>query len=502
MRFTPAGLKHQCLRIWQADVIFWKRHKKKILSIGFIVFHLLGALSSINAVMHTRTPQGAIAWVVSLNTFPYAAVPAYWIFGASKFDDYIAERQKVREQGRGVEDQLRAKLVSENLVPELDNDAMRTVQQLAGGLPFTTGNQAEYLIDGGQTYKSILDGIAEAKTYILFQFYIIRDDEVGRQFRDALTRKAKEGVRVYVMYDEVGSLSLPDSFKQPLIDAGGKFIPFNTTQGFGNRFQLNFRNHRKVVVIDGLYAWIGGINIGEEYEGSGSGGTDQYLRDTHLRMSGPVVQMVQASFVEDWYWAARNIPELDWDPEPSSTGTLKMLCLPTGPTDDLGNCALFYLNAINNAKKRVWISSPYFVPDQQIITALALAILRGVEVRVMVPEETDSNLIDFSHRGIVGEVERTGIDIYKYQRGFNHQKVMLVDDRYSYVGTANFDNRSFRLNFEITMVIDDADFAKKTEAMLNKDFAGAELIPEDAFKKLSFWQRFLSRAALLLAPIQ
>jgi cardiolipin synthase len=219
-------------------------------------------------------------------------------------------------------------------------------------------------------------------------------------------------------------------------------------------------------------------------------------------MSGPVVQMVQSAFMEDWYWAARNFPKLNWDPERSSTGTLNMLCLPTGPSDKLETCALFYLTAINNAKKRIWISSPYFVPDHQIISALTLAHLRGVDVRIMIPEKTDSWLIDLSHRGIVGEIEKTGVKIYSYTKGFNHQKVMLVDDNYSYVGTANFDNRSFRLNFEITMVLDDQGFAKKTEELLDKDFASAHLVKKDEFRKSSFWKRFLSRAALLLSPVQ
>jgi len=498
LKFT--NLPHRCKRLWQEDVIFWKRHKKTILSWGFIIFHVLGALSSINAVMHTRTPQGAIAWAVSLNTFPYIAVPAYWIFGASEFDDYIAARQKARASGKEIEDAIRAHLSAESLVPAPSNDTNRVLQSLAS-LPFTEGNSAEYLIDGAETFTSMLEGIERARKYILFQFYIVRDDKIGRQFRDALIKKAKEGVTVYAMYDEVGSLGLPDSFDDSMIEAGVQFIPFNTTQGFGNRFRINFRNHRKVVVVDGLETWIGGINIGEEYKSSGSV-EDEYIRDTHLHMTGPVVQMVQAVFVEDWYWAARNFPKLNWDPERSGEGNLGILCLPTGPSDKLETCALFYLNAINRAKERIWISTPYFVPDQQIVSALTLAVLRGVDVRIMIPEVTDSKLIDLSHHGIAGAVERTGVKMYHYTKGFNHQKVMLVDDNYSYVGTANFDNRSFRLNFEITMVVDDVDFARQTEEMLNKDFESSRLVPEKTYSNSSFIKRLLSSVALLLSPIQ
>ncbi len=450
---------HRCRRLWQQDVIFWKRHKRALISWTIIIFHVLGALSSIRAIMQTRTPQGAIAWAVSLNTFPYLAVPAYWIFGASEFEDYIKARSDARAAGREIKEELRKRLIEDGLVADVSGDWNVALQKLADS-PFTNGNSARLLLNGGETYDALLEGIERAQDYILFQFYIIRDDQVGRKFRDALVKKAKQGVRVYAMYDEVGSLKLPDTFKDPLVEVGGHFIPFNTTQGTLNRFRLNFRNHRKVMVVDGREAWVGGINIGEEYKNSGPS-EDVYMRDTHIEMAGPVVQMVQAVFMEDWYWAAHNFPKLNWDPERSSTGSLEMLCLPSGPSTDLETCALFFLSAINNAKDRIWISTPYFVPDQQIVSALALAVLRGVDVRILVPEETDSWLIDLSHRGIIGEVEKTGVKIYNYQKGFIHQKVMLVDDQCSFIGTANFDNRSFRLNFEITMVVNDKGFASK-----------------------------------------
>jgi cardiolipin synthase len=451
--------------------------------------------------MNSRTPQGAIAWAVSLNTFPYVAVPAYWVFGSFEFDDYLKARSQARLESRRIENELRASLKFKDLVVPPDGEWGEVLAKLAE-LPFTDGNSASLLVNGGETYASLLDGIKHAENYILFQFYIIRDDKVGQQFRDALVAKAQQGVRVYAMYDEVGSIGLPDSFKSPLIKAGGHFIPFNTTQGFGNRFRKNFRNHRKVMVVDGREAWVGGINIGEEYKNSGPSDPAVYMRDTHIKMAGPIVQMVQATFMEDWYWAAKSLPKLNWEPERSTSGSIKMLCLPTGPSTKLDACALFFITAINKAKERVWISTPYFVPDQQIKSALALAVLRGVDVRIMIPEETDSKLIDMSHLGIMGEMADTGVHIYSYKKGFIHQKVMLVDDQYSFVGTANFDNRSFRLNFEITMMADDVEFAKKTETMLNEDFSHAEIVAETKFEKSSYVKRLLARTALLLSPIQ
>lgn len=491
---------HRCRRLWQEDVIFWRRHKKAIIYWLFVLFHIMGALSSVRAVMESRTPQGAIAWALSLNTFPYVAVPAYWVFGSFEFSDYVEARTRARSKSNEVEAQLRETLQKKNFVVPPDSEWTQVFQKLAE-LPITNGNSASLLHNGAETYASLLEGINSAQDYILFQFYIIRDDEIGRQFRDALVAKARQGVRVYAMYDEIGSLGLPESYKAPLLEAGGSFIPFNTTQGFGNRFRLNFRNHRKVMVVDGRQAWVGGINIGQEYKNSGPSSPSVYMRDTHIKVAGPVVQMVQATFVEDWYWAAHSIPRLNWEPEKSS-GNMEMLCLPTGPSSRLDTCALLFLSAINKARTRVWISTPYFVPDQQIISALVLAVLRGVDVRILVPEKTDSILIDHSHLGIIGLMADTGTQIYKYQKGFIHQKVMLVDDQYSFVGTANFDNRSFRLNFEITMLVDNREFARETEAMLKKDFSHARLVEPRKFEDSSYIKRLLARTALLLAPIQ
>lgn len=496
------GFWHRIVRLWQRDVVFWKRHRKQIITGLFVIFHILGFFSSVRAIMQSSTPQGAIAWAVSLNTFPYVAVPAYWVFGSFEFDDYLKARQEARQEARKVEVGLRQSLREKNLVVQADTDWVSVLQKLAE-LPFTNQNSASLLLNGEETYESLMEGIKSAEDYILFQFYIIRDDEIGRGFRDALAEKARQGVRVYAMYDEIGSFfGMKDSFRAPLIEAGGQFIPFNTTQGFGNRFRLNFRNHRKVMVVDGKEAWVGGINIGEEYLNVGPEDPHVYMRDTHIKITGPTVQMVQITFMEDWYWATRTLPQLNWDPQPSPDGNMDMLCLPTGPSTRLETCALFFLTAINKAQERVWISTPYFVPDQQINSALVLAVLRGVDVRILIPEETDSRLIDMSHHGKIGELEGTGVKVYKYNKGFIHQKVMLVDDQYSFVGTANFDNRSFRLNFEITILADDKDFAKETEKMLVEDFTQSTLVPDDAYESSSYIHRLLARTALLLSPVQ
>jgi cardiolipin synthase len=286
-----------------------------------------------------------------------------------------------------------------------------------------------------------------------------------------------------------------------LRNAGVEVRSFDTTQGRANRWQLNFRNHRKIVVVDGQTGWVGGLNVGDEYVGRDP--TIGNWRDTHLKLTGPVVQGVQLAFMEDWHWASQELLKLDWDPHPAASGARRVaLALPTGPADELETCTLFFLNAINTATNRLWLASPYFVPDEQFISALQLAALRGVDVRVLLPDKIDSKLVQLSGWSYLDELEKVGIKVYRYQKGLMHQKVMLIDDLYCTIGTANFDNRSFRLNFEITIAFADTEFAAKVHQMLEHDFADSKPVKAQELKDRGFWFRFTVRCARLMAPVQ
>ncbi len=201
-------------------------------------------------------------------------------------------------------------------------------------------------------------------------------------------------------------------------------------------------------------------------------------------------------------WRRGEKHELDWDPDKAPEGDTLALCLPTGPADELETCTLFFLRAINSAKKRLWIVSPYFVPDEQLMSALQLAALRGVDVRILIPENPDQKLVYYSSFSYLQEAENAGVKIYRYQPGFLHQKVMLIDDDAAAIGTANFDNRSMRLNFEVTMLLVDEDFARDVEVMLEKDFANSRKTSATEYTEASLWFRLVVRVARMLAPIQ
>jgi len=470
-------------------------------TIFFVIFHVLGLLSAIHAVMSTRTSQGAIAWGVSLVAFPYVAVPAYWILGRSRFKGYVTARQtgdaKMSDFGIEAGESVQAFYLPES---ELENvEAGRAAQSLAG-MPFMTGNSAHLLIDGDDTFASIMNGIDSATDYILFQFFIVHDDDIGREVKEHLVAKAKEGVRVYFLYDEVGSHDLPKSYKDELRAAGAEVFDFHTRKGPGNRFQINFRNHRKVVVVDGHTTWIGGHNVGDEYLGRDP--EFGHWRDTHVKIVGPAALAAQLSFVEDWHWATGNILELNWTAVPSADGDMHVLIVPSGPADRLETATLMFIHAINTAKKRIWIASPYFVPDEGIINALQLAGLRGVDVRILIPDKPDHFLVYMAAFSYLNETSATGVKFYRYLDGFLHEKAMIIDDLAATIGTANFDNRSFRLNFEITALLGGQEFIGEVEQMFLDDFAKSREMESDEYDAKPWYFKFGVKLARLTAPIQ
>ena len=367
------------------------------------------------------------------------------------------------------------------------------------GMALTRGNDVELLIDGEATFVSLLKGIAQARDYILFQFYMIHDDELGRRVQQALIERAQAGVRVYVLYDEVGSSGLPWTYVDKLRKAGVEVSAFKATQGARNRFQLNFRNHRKMVVVDGVTGWVGGHNVGDEYLGHDPEFSP--WRDTHVRLEGPVVTQLQAVIAQDWYWATRRIPQLNWTPRAAANGNVRAMITPTAPTTQLETSGLLFVAALDSARERIWITAPYFVPDEAVIKALQLAALRGVDVRILTSGKGDSLAVHLAAFHYIELLQGLGIRFYAYQPGFLHEKVMLIDHDISAVGTANFDNRSFRLNFEVTALIADPAFASETESMLERDFAHAVEIDPKSFSERPFWWRLGVDLSRLAAPV-
>jgi len=469
-----------------------------IIAIVVPLGELLGIIAAVHAVMNARTSQGAIAWAISLVTFPWLALAFYAIFGRNKFNGYVLLRGSKDSDIRHYLERIRSEAVAKELIPENQPVSQLALTRLAE-MPILRYNKTRLLIDGRETFRSIFEGIESAEQYILVQFFIVKDDAVGRELQSKLIQKAKKNVRVYFLYDEIGSHKLPQSYLRDMQIAGVVTSAFHSTKGKTNRFQLNFRNHRKIVVVDGKIAYVGGHNVGDEYMGK----HPEFgpWRDTHVSVAGPVVQTIQFCFVEDWYWATKKTPELNWELSRAVDGREDALVIASGPADRLETCGLMFVQAINEARERVWIASPYFVPDLQILSALKLAALRGVDVRILLPEKADHRTVYLASFSYYQNTLPLGIKIYRYTAGFMHQKVFLIDSRCAAVGTANLDNRSFRLNFEITLLNYDSLFIKEVETMLSNDFDRSQPATMDDYTHRPFLFKLAVRSARLLAPI-
>ncbi|CAN5747965.1 cardiolipin synthase [soil metagenome] len=487
-----------------------------VIATALAAAHLVGIVSATSALMSARTPQGSVAWILSLIFAPWVAVPLYWLFGPSRFEGYVSAR-------RGEESTLR------DLLPDLSMDkepyssarpnsgtGFSAIERLAR-LPILEGNETEALHNGEETYESILQGMSRAQKYLLVQFYILRDDATGRRFRDALIECAQRGVQVHLLVDQVGSFGLPKRYFKELREGGVAAENFSSMRRWPARLQLNFRNHRKVVVVDGVEAWTGGINVGDEYLGRDPDTSP--WRDTHLRIRGPAALGLQLTFVEDWHWASKEVLQLDWTPRtadsdgadaaPAPNGAVgeaqspreAVLVIPSGPSDPVETASLLMQHAIHTSNERMWIASPYFVPDRSVQDALRLAVLRGVDVRVLIPRRADFRLIDIAGFAFYGDLLEAGVRIFRYRRGFLHCKTAVVDDSAAAVGTVNLDNRSLRLNFEVTAVLLGKESIATLTRHFEEDFSESDELRWEEVTGRSLPRRVASRLVYLFAPI-
>ena len=473
-----------------------------LLGVGVPLLYLLGVVSAVDAVMKARTAQGATAWALAHVTMPFLSLPLYWVFGRSTFDDYVRALQELDAEVEHRIETAKDGPLEEWLVHPDDETDPRRRAELRGfehlsTLFFTRGNGARLFVDGRDAFDAMFACIDEAREYVLAQFYIIRDDDLGRAFHAHLLAAAERGVRVYLLYDEFGSHTLPRRYLTSLREAGVRVRGSTGGRRWLGRFRLNFRNHRKLVVADGRRGFLGGLNVGDEYVGGHPRLTP--WRDTQLQLDGPVVLGLQLTFVRDWYYVARGVPDLRWEVRPSAEDR-NALILASGPADPIETCGLLFAHAIDSAEHRVWIASPYFVPDGRVLGALQLAALRGVDVRILIPGIADHWMFRYVHYAYLQEVEQVGVKILRYDEGFMHQKVMLVDDDYAAVGTANLDNRSFRLNFELTCLIEDRPFCDDMAAMLERDFARSTPALASAIEEHPFTLRLATGVTRLLSP--
>ncbi|SFD79626.1 cardiolipin synthase [Roseivivax sediminis] len=457
------------------------------MAIGIVAFCIWRAMAT------ARTPQGSVAWVIFLLSAPWFAVPAYAVFGGHRIRSYTRSRQRSRALASDLKDDTR-------YAPP--HEAARTrlaVFERIVNLPATGGNSARLLIDGHDTFAAIFDAIDTARHSVCVQFYTIVDDTTGRALAERLMAAARRGVAVRLLFDGVGSYGLPRSYRRKLSDAGVEVVDPRAARGPTSRLNINFRNHRKTVIVDGEVGFLGGHNVSDTYVGHNP--RFGRWRDTHLALRGPIVAQLQLIFAEDWHWGTGELltSDLNWDPGLQEENRSAVL-LPTGPADPTEAGSQVFFATIAAARHRLWIASPYFVPDASTLSALSHAALSGVDVRVILTGKVDHLLPWLAAHAFFDDIRADGVRIFRYAAGFMHQKVILCDDDLALVGTTNCDIRSFRLNFETMAAFADPGLAHEVATMLETDLANCDIY-ETPLAEAPLWIRVGAKIARLLAPV-
>lgn len=484
--------------------------------IGFFV--LSAAFVSIVIFLENRDPSRTIAWLLVLLLFPVVGFVIYILFGQNIKKKKIFKMQKlfseinankIFESIQNFENliSIQKQAIMEDLVfydPEI-NIKRRIMNLLlnTGRSPFTLNNSVKILNSGEEKFRELFEDIRNAKRHIHMEYYIIKDSKIGRSVKELLMEKAKEGVQVRLLYDDVGCWNLwfKREFFNEMRECGIKVAPFLPVKlPFLNR-RLNYRNHRKIAVIDGKIGYVGGINIGDEYLGMDE--KFGFWRDTHMRIEGEAVYMLQLTFLLDWYFSTKEkLFCTCYFPAISYCGHNVMQIVASGPDSDWEAIHQAYFTAISQAKRMIYIQTPYFIPDDSLLVALRTAALSGVDVRIMFPGKPDHKIVYHASLSYFESILKSGGKVFLYdEKGFLHSKVMVVDDDIASVGTANMDLRSFMINFEINGFIYD----KEIVGSLKQDFLNDQLsckeITLEEYQNRPMLQKLKGSYARLFSPI-
>ena len=454
-------------------------------------------ISVVVVLKENRNPIRALSWVIALIFLPGIGLIFYIFFGRSLRGEMLSQknRRKLQHsfQPYGV------KLPETDLSKEQKNLVMLGTQ--VGGYPLTFNNEVEILTDGHKKFESLKKDLREAEKSIYLQYYIFLDDKIGTEIAEILKNKAREGLEVKVIYDHVGSFSAKNSFFKKMQEAGIEVHPFfrvNFPQ-FANR--INWRNHRKIVVIDGKTGYIGGMNIADRYA-YGHDKTKEKWRDTHFRVKGDIVESLSHSFLVDWNFRKKEpyFPQMP-PRQDKMVNTTGIQLVTGGPISTWDNLSLMFLKAISSAKRLIWIQTPYFLPTDALFNALQAAALSNIDVRIMMPAHTDSFLLHYASFSYISQSLAAGIKIYLYQPGMLHAKSMVIDDDLVTAGSTNFDFRSFENNFECNLFIHDAAMNAKMRDIFYEDLKVCEKVQKEKWKKRPLGQRFLESLLRLISPI-
>lgn len=447
-----------------------------------------------------KPPVSMMAWIMAIVSLPWLGGVLFLLFGINR----VGRRTSLKQASKRTIDPLLPTLTQYRVLPgEVTSARFSQLERLAAHVSDASlclGNSVELLSDTNRTLGLIEQAILAARESIHLEYYIWQPDRTGRRLRDLLIRKAREGVQVRFLFDGVGSLFLGRKFLQPMREAGIEIASAIPGASFFERWSFNLRNHRKIVIVDGVVGFTGGMNIGDEYLGRKR--SIGYWRDTHLRIVGPSVLQLQQVFAEDWFFATgRLLTDPRWFPTPNELGSQVAQVIGGGPEEDVEVFHSLFFAAINEARERITIATSYFVPTPALVTALEAAAYRGVNVRIIVPAISDHRWMVTAGQGFYESLLESGVEIYEYRKGLLHSKTMTIDGHWSLVGTPNFDSRSLLLNFEVAVVLPGPAIAMQLEEQFAEDLQSADRVDLNEFRRRPLVQRVTEQVLKLFAPI-
>ena len=462
----------------------------------------------VKIIYETRSSSKTLAYLLLTIFLPVLGAIIYFSVGLNYRKRKLYDKKIIKDTQLQLQIQERISLAYEKQIKEAA-PSLKQFEKLAqlsiknSWSPLAGENEVKLLINGEQKFAEVVAALKAASHHIHLEYYIFEDDDIGHLIKDILIEKARAGVQVRLIYDDFGSRSIRRDIIPELIEAGVEAFPFYRVLFLALANRLNYRNHRKIIVIDGHTAFTGGINVSDRYINN-KGAEQRYWRDTHLKIVGPGIYYLQYIFIGDWNFCSGQYlapNQKYFNLEPSGTQDVTVQVVASGPDSEQSTILLSLLSAISLADKEICITTPYFIPGDSLLDALTMAVLSGVNVTLLVPDRSDSIFVDWASSSYFADLLAAGVRIFRYTKGFIHAKTMVVDEQLCIVGTANMDYRSFDLNFEVNTLIYNNTLACQLKDVFENDLKDSVELKLDEWEKRPWYKQLPERLARLLSPL-
>lgn len=475
-----------------------------------LLYVLIVILVCLRVIYDTRSASKTLAYLLLTIFLPFVGMIVYFSFGINYRKRKLYSKKIIKDEHLHLTVENRIHERSLGYIETAD-EAFLPYTKLAqlllndGSSPLTGGNHVDILLNGEEKFAAVIEALRAAKKHIHIEYYIIENDQIGNQLKDLLIEKAREGVEVRLIYDDFGSSSIRKRYVSELKQHGVEAYPFYKIVLMALANRLNYRNHRKIIIIDGETAFTGGINISDRYINPPVPSQDHlFWRDTHVRIEGPGINYLQSIFIADWNFCSAKELEIKRDffcVTSHANGDALVQIAASGPDSQQSTILLSLLQAISLAQSEILITTPYFIPGESLIDALIMASYSKISVKLLVPERSDSGFVDAAARSYYAELLNAGIEVHFYQKGFVHAKTMVIDGKVAIVGTANMDQRSFELNFEVNAVLYDEAVSGKLRAAFYDDLKDAMQLDQTKWEKRKFYRIMPEKLARMLSPL-